>query len=476
MLDKQCVIMIAYVMVWDFNRLRNKFFWLIPLFVVFMANCQNSNTQEKPENKQTIQDSVKVVVNVDFESTGVFSLNSLKDQRNYSIVLHSNQQGSRKTATLDFDKPTVLLTFGVGQGKSIVHRYFVFGKRDTLSFKFTSNGSIYTGQEKINILNDFIKKDDAIFLLSPNVKDPFLYLKDINDQYSSNLKAITAKKGLFTAKEFQALLDYLALYRYQQLFNIDFAELKNANQIETWNSLYNDINQHLELLNKLNTTLSKTIVYNLIRYQGFKNKNQHLLENVPSLDKGLLKNKAFMGFIQDYAESGKKLTTKEKEIIKAYVPKEAIAQPDLEASSLLTEKVLESKVETPDYHWETLQNVLDTKGKELTLVDLWATWCVPCLHEIPYWEKAEKKYDGKIKFVKISIDQDEKKWRQFLIKHQDKDLNYLIKDAHHPFIQTFQINAIPRYILLNDKGKILSDDFPRPSDADFNSKLEIYLK
>src|SRR5690606_22180824 len=55
----------------------------------------------------------------------------------------------------------------------------------------------------------------------------------------------------------------------------------------------------------------------------------------------------------------------------------------------------------------------DLKGK-LVYIDVWATWCVPCLQEIPSLKKLESDYHGKdIYFVSMSVDQkkDFEKWQ-----------------------------------------------------------------
>ena len=41
------------------------------------------------------------------------------------------------------------------------------------------------------------------------------------------------------------------------------------------------------------------------------------------------------------------------------------------------------------------------------LVDLYATWCGPCKALAPILEDLEKKYDGKVKAVKINVDEEE---------------------------------------------------------------------
>jgi thiol-disulfide isomerase/thioredoxin len=108
----------------------------------------------------------------------------------------------------------------------------------------------------------------------------------------------------------------------------------------------------------------------------------------------------------------------------------------------------------------------DFKGKYV-YIDIWATWCAPCLAEVPSLKKVEKKYHGKnIEFVSISIDVESKRdtWRKMVT---DKELSgvQLIadKDWKSDFVAAYEINAIPRFILIDPKGNIVSQNAPRPS-------------
>jgi thiol-disulfide isomerase/thioredoxin len=109
----------------------------------------------------------------------------------------------------------------------------------------------------------------------------------------------------------------------------------------------------------------------------------------------------------------------------------------------------------------------DLKGKYVYM-DIWATWCGPCIAEIPYLKQTEKQYHNKnIEFVSISIDRikDHKKWKKMIV---DKELGGLQLFADNnwdsKFIQDYLIKGIPRFILLDPKGNIVSANAPRPSD------------
>ena len=121
----------------------------------------------------------------------------------------------------------------------------------------------------------------------------------------------------------------------------------------------------------------------------------------------------------------------------------------------------------------------DLKGK-LVYVDVWATWCGPCIREIPSLKQLEKDYHGKnIEFVSMSIDpqKDKGKWEQMV---KDKDLKgiqiFADKDWKSEFVQDYGIKGIPRFILIDGAGNILNADAPRPSDPEIRTLIDENLK
>lgn len=109
----------------------------------------------------------------------------------------------------------------------------------------------------------------------------------------------------------------------------------------------------------------------------------------------------------------------------------------------------------------------DFKGKYL-YIDVWATWCVPCIVEMPFLAEVEEAYKGKnIQFLGLSIDrdQDEDKWRKMVANKELGGTQLLAdKQIDSDFIRSYYIQGIPRFILLDPEGNIVSNDAPRPSE------------
>ncbi|MDG2194828.1 MAG: TlpA disulfide reductase family protein [Polaribacter sp.] len=109
----------------------------------------------------------------------------------------------------------------------------------------------------------------------------------------------------------------------------------------------------------------------------------------------------------------------------------------------------------------------DLKGKYV-YVDVWATWCGPCKAEIPFLKNVEKKYHRKnIHFLSLSIDKakDHDKWKAMI---KDKELGgiqlFADNDWNSKFVTDYLIKGIPRFILIDPAGNIVTANAPRPSD------------
>ncbi|MFD1613766.1 TlpA family protein disulfide reductase [Gelatiniphilus marinus] len=124
----------------------------------------------------------------------------------------------------------------------------------------------------------------------------------------------------------------------------------------------------------------------------------------------------------------------------------------------------------------TTTSLSDLKGKYV-YVDVWATWCGPCKAEIPSLKALEKEYHGKnIEFVSLSIDDDRshggswdkarENWKAMVT---DKELGgiqlFAPKGWQTQFVQDYKIKGIPRFLLIDPNGNVVTPDAPRPSSA-----------
>jgi thiol-disulfide isomerase/thioredoxin len=95
----------------------------------------------------------------------------------------------------------------------------------------------------------------------------------------------------------------------------------------------------------------------------------------------------------------------------------------------------------------------DYQGK-LVLLEFWASWCGPCISQIPSLTEVSEK-SNKIQIVSISIDDDLNKWKEKVkqLKIGWINIHYLQKDYN--LKEMFFINGVPYNILLSEKGDIL---------------------
>ncbi len=108
----------------------------------------------------------------------------------------------------------------------------------------------------------------------------------------------------------------------------------------------------------------------------------------------------------------------------------------------------------------------DFKGKNI-YIDFWATWCKPCIAEIPDLKKLEEKFKNKnIVFLSISLDsqKDIEKWKNFISKKELEGTHLIVENAwESKVVKDYMIESIPRFILIDTEGNLVDINAPRPS-------------
>ncbi|MBD8487746.1 TlpA family protein disulfide reductase [Echinicola sp. CAU 1574] len=149
------------------------------------------------------------------------------------------------------------------------------------------------------------------------------------------------------------------------------------------------------------------------------------------------------------------------------------------------EKDLFSEVGQPGFQFEyedidgNLVSFDSFKGK-IVYLDIWATWCGPCIKQIPYLKELEEELHGEdIVFLSISIDaeKDKEKWKKFV---KDKELKgvQLVADKawQSGLVKNYGIKGIPRFMIFDKDGNIVTTDAVRPSSPELKGQLLELLK
>lgn len=104
-------------------------------------------------------------------------------------------------------------------------------------------------------------------------------------------------------------------------------------------------------------------------------------------------------------------------------------------------------------------------------IDVWATWCGPCCREMEPLRELEKKFkDRPIRFVGISIDNDESAWRE---KVRSENIGGIQLRANgSTFERDYNVSFVPRFILIDADGSIADANMTRPSQPETSAVLE----
>ena len=130
---------------------------------------------------------------------------------------------------------------------------------------------------------------------------------------------------------------------------------------------------------------------------------------------------------------------------------------------------------------ETLRrsSLKEFAGKFVYL-DLWANWCAPCKLEMPFLARIQKKYAKEdLVILSISLDKQEdlSKWKDTVRKLKMTWINWILFDGFQSdFAKEYKIGAIPRYLLLDQRGNLMNGNAPRPSDQRLENLLNELFK
>ncbi len=145
--------------------------------------------------------------------------------------------------------------------------------------------------------------------------------------------------------------------------------------------------------------------------------------------------------------------------IKAFISRITATSPSIESET-------ERDVLT-DYQW----NLKDLNGAEVDfskfkgqkiLINFWATWCPPCVAEMPSMQELYNDYKDNVVFIFVTNEK-ESVVNKFITKY---GYTFPIYKAISPTSELLRTNNLPTTYLLNEEGEILIN---KTGAADWNS-------
>jgi peroxiredoxin len=114
----------------------------------------------------------------------------------------------------------------------------------------------------------------------------------------------------------------------------------------------------------------------------------------------------------------------------------------------------------------------DLQGK-VVLLDFWATWCGPCRQALPHRRDVAKKFQGQpLVVLSVSLDSNEKEWKDFVAKNEMTWPQYRDGGFTSPISKLFNVTAIPHTFTIDADG-VLQDE--HIGDGSIEGKLKKLL-
>lgn len=130
------------------------------------------------------------------------------------------------------------------------------------------------------------------------------------------------------------------------------------------------------------------------------------------------------------------------------------------------QKVPSGKVVMVKDELATVQEYVNLFPDKVVYVDIWASWCGPCLKEMPHSINLQADYKDKdVVFLFLSVDENKGRWESTIKAKNITGYHVLAtQKLEQDLEQHYELSGIPRYLLFNKGGKLVDKDADRPSD------------
>ena len=442
----------------------NKLLIFIVIMLVFKIQAQDNsithtiisgninNIKDNTFILKGLKDKIKTELKFDEKGNFIQNLNFpnqefvLYEGINKVYILLNSGDHVRLTADADNFLNTIKFT---GDGEHL-NNYIagtdILNLEENIDFK-----QKYSKSEKefTNFKKEWLKKYNAHVENNSGLTDNFkkrekrnLYYAYVRDfiKYEKYHKRFVKNKNYKVSEQF---LD--------EFKNIDWSNEEDYRNCHFYSHLISDrlnANFEKEILNDGDVFVEK------IKYINKNIKNQYIKDQLlfKNSEYNITYTEDLEKFYQTFSEGIKNAVLKEK-ITKIY-----------NSLKVLTKGNKSPKFYNYKNYYGGSYSLDDFKGKYL-FINVWASWCPACTNEIPALTELTNKFKS-IAFINISVDEpnEKDKWEEVIQSKNLKSIQlYANKNWNSEFIKQYMIKGVPRYILIDPKGKIMNANAPRPS-------------
>jgi thiol-disulfide isomerase/thioredoxin len=331
---------------------------------------------------------------------------------------------------IDFTKPDLASQISISKEENYKKALFYYDKeRKTLDsllnidqismeiFKFHKMRNFYQ-ESSLNFSNKLLSIEDANKIILDNNYNNALFQKNLRD------KLVNVYVNKFIEP--------------------------NTSKIKTSNSFFYNNKETFDLIQ------NSTVLNSDDKKQTLKNQLQSIAENFSKADLNVYLDK----YLTKYSDSE----------VKDYFYKNYI-------NNLGS---IDGNIVSIDKKQASINNLIKANKGKLIYIDFWASWCAPCRETMPFSLKLKSKFQNKpILFLYLSIDKNLSAWENANSSEglADYKHSYLISQNSliNGKLSDLDIKSIPRYILIDKNGEIVSQNAPNPSSSEIEILFNKYL-
>ncbi len=335
--------------------------------------------------------------------------------------------------------------------------------------------------DSLNIIEGEIKKfNERNSIRSQKIFDSLQLKYNASKTFAKLTKDFLANRNELTLYLFY--LDYKSFLKEHGLYKSKCSQLLSSiNEINNYSKFNNSA---ITVVNGVANALIDKPLYKISNDSDFKNAFELINENFKNIPKDyLLSNLMYYALIKkiniekEYIGKYKKICTNKnyRKLILSKMEEQERINRGVEKISKNGNNIL---IAATDNQVCMFDDLLKTNKGKLILIDFWATWCAPCIKEMVETKQLISNYSSnELALINISFDKDYLAWKDFILNNKlNLKNNYAFQNASvNPFIKQYNITTIPRYMLIDENGKIIDDNAPRPSDPKLKELIDKYL-